>query len=172
MVHTNLLCDCCCTVAVRTRIHHDQTCIAGVHTRIAVVSVAVSSSSSKQSKKHKKLKCGIPAHKPTRIYTHARTRIIAHPEHTPIKHSHSLCCKKHEHGLLHATHSSCWCCCCGSALWWRRRCCCCSCCCVPASLGVERNKARLVFRVKQPPLPKYFTAAEGTSNKKPKNEKL
>ena len=47
-----------------------------------------------------------------------------------------------EHGLLHATHSSCWCCCCGStlllveveALL---------CCCVPARLGVELNKTRL-----------------------------
>ena len=23
-----------------------------------------------------------------------------------------------EHGLLHASHSSCWCCSCGTALWW------------------------------------------------------
>ena len=122
-VHTNLLCDCCCTTAVRTRsthtthmrIHHDQTCIAVIHTRIAVLSVAVSSS--KKSKKPKKLKCGVPAHRPARTYTHAHTYHSTHRTKTDATYLVTAYAEGNmEHGLLHASHSSCWCFCCGSAL--------------------------------------------------------
>ena len=117
MVHTNLRCDCWCTVAERPQsTHKTHTYIitkhAVVHTRKVAVSVAVSSS--KQSKKNQKAEMWGSSTQ-TRPHLHTCTRIIAHTEH-PYNVVTAYAGGNMEHGLLHATHSSCWCCCYGSAL--------------------------------------------------------
>ena len=128
MVYTNLLCDCCCTVAVRTR----NTNKAYTHTSSPnmhssgphTLSNSVRSCKQQQADQEKKViqmwgsstqTCGVAAHRPALTYTRAHV-----PQHTNNRHRYHIvtgCAGGNmEHGLLHATHSSCWCCCCGSAL--------------------------------------------------------
>ena len=63
-----------------------------------------------------------------------------------------------EHGLLHATHSSCWCCCCGSTLLL-----------VEALLLLCPNKT---WELSKKTGRAYFTAAIGAKSKKPTHENL
>ena len=120
-----MLCDCCCTVAVRTRsrhtthtrIHHDQTCKAMVRTRVyRSTNCARSRKQQQQAEQNRQPKCGVPAHRPARTSS-TRAHVL---QHTQNRHRYNIVTayagRNMEHGLLHATHSSCWCCCCGSAL--------------------------------------------------------
>ena len=141
------------THTTHTRIHHDHTCMAVVHTRVVVVSVVVSSSG-KQSKKNKKLKCGVRTHRLARTYIRAHAS-----SHTQNRHRYNIsqlmleepwsmgCCTRRivTVGAAAADPHSC---------WWRWRC---YCCCVPARLGVEPKKLGVA---------NYFTAADGAKNKK------
>ena len=112
VIRANLLCECCCTVAVRTggihtmhsHIHHDYKCIEVVHTRLGVVSVVLHSSSKQSKKKQKSGMMGSNIH---RTYTdrYNNTAVTAYAG------------GYMGHGLLHATHASCWCCCCGATDW-------------------------------------------------------
>ena len=121
MVRENLLCDCCCTVAVRTRSTHNAYMHNslqhmrnnGPQTRTLVVCVALSSSSKQSKTKANNLNMGFQytnPHAPTPAYTYHNTH---------NRHRYTIATVyaggNMGHGLLHATHSS-LCCCCGSAL--------------------------------------------------------
>ena len=114
------------THTTHTRLHHDQTCMAVVHTRIVVVSVDVSSSS-KQSKKDGRRSVGFQ-HTDPHAPTHAHTYHSTHRTNTDITVT-TYAGGNRQHGLLHSTHSSLWCCCYSY--------------CAPARLRVDVNKATL-----------------------------
>ena len=126
MVYTNSRSDCCYTVAVRTQSTHTthasiyqhiyrQMLLGVVHTRIAVVSVAVSNSSKQSKKKQKTETWGCFRHTGAHAPTHEHTHRNTHRTETDMTSSRPVGGNTGR-GLLHATNSSCWCCCCGSVL--------------------------------------------------------
>ena len=158
VVHRYLLCDCCCTVDVRTRsphtthtrTHHDQTCIAassGLNTHSSVRSCKQQqpAESKKIQKAEKMWVCSTQTC--THTYTHAymyhgtrrnvRHRCNVVTANAGWKETWSMGCYTRRSLAVGAAAGD------PHSCRYRRRCRCCSWCCVPARLGVERNKAWL-----------------------------